>query len=155
MWALKGEGLHLLIYLSLVGQMCMHVWLDAGSKRGREEDNEENRTEGLHATSNIKKSRHDPTQSLQVNIFICMCLQVSEKVQCFILKYLCKVSCYIGNNLDSALWYQHVCFLSQCRFCGCVAVFDSSSNVLAAIAQSVYFKHILLLLWSLISYLYY
>ncbi|XP_056913604.1 nucleoprotein TPR isoform X5 [Takifugu flavidus] len=37
----------------------------AGSKRGREDDNEENRSESLHTTTTIKKSRLNPTPSLQ------------------------------------------------------------------------------------------
>lgn len=54
--------------------VCACVWRDfgilAGSKRVREEDNEENRPESLHTTSTIKKSRLDPAPSLQVNIFL-------------------------------------------------------------------------------------
>ncbi|TWW73489.1 Nucleoprotein TPR NPC-associated intranuclear protein [Takifugu flavidus] len=40
-------------------------FISPGSKRGREDDNEENRSESLHTTTTIKKSRLNPTPSLQ------------------------------------------------------------------------------------------
>lgn len=107
------------MFVNLGSSVC--AWRDfvilAGSKRGREEDNEENRPETLHTTSTIKKSRLDPAASLQVNILLCRCLHVLNKVM---INPKCLHGDYICNNFHSALWY-HVCFVSLGKeFCGCV-----------------------------------
>uniref|UniRef100_H3CJ19 Nucleoprotein TPR/MLP1-2 domain-containing protein n=1 Tax=Tetraodon nigroviridis TaxID=99883 RepID=H3CJ19_TETNG len=71
-------ALYFLIPLT-IRALCLTT--QTGSKRGREEDGEDNRPESLQTTTTVKKSRIDPAPSLQVNILLCRCSSLLNKTE--------------------------------------------------------------------------
>lgn len=133
--------------------MTLFYVILAGAKRGREEENEENRPESLHTTSSIKKSRLDPSPSLQVNILLCTYSHVLNKGQRLILKCLCKVTIF-AKILILLFDIKFACLLcvSWYRFFGCVqgnfslVIFVNCKRTWKLMGQTVYLKHALLFL---------